>query len=212
MKNIYVIGSGGHSKVVIDILLQRKKMGEKIKICGILDDNYSDRNKMKIHEIPVIGRVSKVVELLNNNSNYFIIAIGNNKIREKISLQYKLSYYTAMHPTAIIGKNVNIQTGTVIMANAVINSYSEIGKHCIINTMSLVEHDCIINDYAHISPSTSLAGGVVIGKSSWIGIGSSVIQGIEVGKDTIIGAGSVVVKNIGSNVKAYGNPCREIII
>ena len=56
----------------------------------------------------------------------------------------------------------------------------------------------------------NLAGGVVIGQGSFIGIGSSVIEGVTVGCDALVGAGSVVVEDIPPSSRAYGNPCRLI--
>ena len=210
MKEIVIIGAGGHAKVVADIILKRKTdLNEDIKIKGFLDDNYNENQNKKIFKIPIIGKLEKINDLADKDIK-FIIAIGNNKTRERIANKYnKVKYYTAVHPQAVIANKVKIDEGSVVMANVVINSYSEIGKHCIINTGSIIEHDNSINDFVHISPSVTLAGGVRIGKRSWIGIGSNIIQGKNIGFDTIIGAGSVVLKNIGNNEKAFGVPCEE---
>lgn len=207
MKNIYIIGAGGHAKVVADIILKRKELlNDSIDLVGFLDDNLTEN----IFNIPVLGKVEKINELKKDKNNYFVIAIGNNKVREKITRDYNCQYITLIHPKSIIGNEVKIDTGTVVMAGVVVNSYSRIGKHSIINTGSIIEHDNEIEDFVHISPKVSLAGNIQIGKNTWVGIGSIVIQGIKIGKETIIGAGSVVVKNINDKVKAYGNPCREI--
>ena len=208
-KKIVLIGAGGHARVVIDILLQRIQLGDNLEIIGILDDSYKNNEKKLLFGIPIIEKVDKVQDLKNCE---YIIAIGSNKIRRIISEKYNLTYYTAIHPKAIISYEVKIEEGTVVMAGAIINTHTKIGKHCIINTGSIIEHDCRIEEFAHISPNVAIAGGVKIGEETWIGIGSNIIQGIEIGEKTMIGAGSIVVKNIGSNVKAYGNPCREIII
>lgn len=207
MKNIYIIGAGGHAEVVADIVLKRKELlNDSIDLVGFLDDNLTEN----IFNTPVLGKVEKINELKKDKNNYFVIAIGNNKVREKITRTYNCQYITLIHPNAIIGNEVIIDKGTVVMAGAIINSYSIIGKHSIINTGSIIEHDSGIEDFVHISPKVSLAGNVKIGRSTWIGIGSVVIQGINIGEETIIGAGSVVVKDINDKVKAYGNPCREI--
>lgn len=212
MKNIYIIGAGGHAKVIVDIILKRMKiLKENIQIKGFLDDNYKSKKKEKIFGISIVGDLKKIEELKKNNDNYFIIAIGDNKIRKRIFEENKtINYYTAIHPNAILGENVEIKEGTVIMAGVIINSYTKIGKQCIINTGAIIEHDNNIGDFVHISPKVALAGNVSVGELSWIGIGSNVIQSIKIGTDTLIGAGSVVVKKIGSNIKAYGNPCKEM--
>ena len=211
MKNIYIIGAGGHAKVVADIILKHiENLKEEIRIAGFLDDGYSFEENREIFGIKIIGKIDYVLELSQDINNYFVIAIGSNLIREKITLKYNLNYYTAIHPDSIIGNNVDIGIGSVVMAGTIINSYSKIGKHCIINSGAIIEHDNVIEDFVHIAPKSAIAGGVKIGKGSWIGIGSSIIQNIEIGAEAFIGAGSVVVKNIGTKVKAYGNPCREV--
>lgn len=214
MKKIVIIGAGGHAKVVADIILRRIKfLNEDIKIMGFLDDKYSETltNEDYIFNIPILGKVDLINEILDDDI-YFIIAIGNNTTRERISKKYNLNYYTAIHPDAVVGFQVSLGSGAVVMANATINSGSTIGKHCIINTGSIIEHDNCIEDYSHISPGVKLAGGVKVGTRSWIGLGSNIIQEITIGSDTIIGAGSVVVTDIGKNKKAYGVPCKEIDI
>ena len=67
-------------------------------------------------------------------------------------------YVTLIHPSVVIGSNVNIGKGTVVMGNAVINASTNIGDQCIINTLASVGHDININDFVHISPNSTLTG------------------------------------------------------
>lgn len=210
MKEIVIIGAGGHAKVIIDIILQRKKnLNDNLLIKGILDDSFSENEEKDLFGIPIIGKVNKVLELSSNI--YYVIAIGNNGIRKKISQNYKkLKYITLIHPRAIIGENVSIGIGTVLMAGSIINSHTKIGKHCIINTGSIIEHDNIIEDYVHISPNVTLCGGVSIGQKSWIGAGATLIQGIKIEEKCIVGAGSVVIRNIKKMSKVIGIPGKNV--
>ena len=66
--------------------------------------------------------------------------------------------------SAISNIDVRISSGTVVMANTVINSGARIGKHCIVNSSAIVEHDNIIGDFVHASVGAKLAGIVQIGK------------------------------------------------
>lgn len=209
MKKIYIIGAGGHAKVVADIILKRKELlNDDIDLIGFFDDNIEKGNQ--IFGKPIIGKILDLEYYLLEGNSYIVIAIGNNSIRKRIAEKFKGKFYTAIHPNATLGVEVSINEGTVIMAGAIINSYVSIGKHVIVNTGSIVEHDVSIDEFVHISPKTVLCGGVSVGEGTWIGAGSTVIQGLKIGKNTIIGAGSNVLKNINSNVKAYGNPCKEI--
>ena len=211
MKNILIIGSGGHAKVIADILLKRKEvLKEELDIVGFLDDNFQNLEYREIFNIPILGSL-ELIEKFKNKAYEYIIAIGNNLIRKKIAEKYSnLIYYTAIHPTAVIGNMVTIEEGTVVMANAVINSYSKIRKHCILNTSCVVEHDNRIEDYVHISPNVTLCGGVIIKEKGWIGAGSNIKQGMIVGKNVIVGAGTVVIRDIEDNVTVVGNPARIV--
>ncbi|PUU87761.1 acetyltransferase [Halanaerobium congolense] len=208
MKKIIIIGAGGHAKVIADIIIKRKKkLKENIIIEAFLDDKYETK-KTVYQGIPLIGKLDKINNL-NKDDYYFVIAIGNNAIREKIANKYDLKYYTAVHPDAILAEDVEIGEGTAVMANAVINSSVKVGSHCIINTSSVIEHDNEIDAFAHVSPNAVLAGNVKVGKKSWIGMGTSVVQGVKIGDNVTIGAGSVVLNDIVNDVTAYGVPCRE---
>lgn len=191
-------GASGHAKVILEMLLLNG-----VKVDYIIDDNP---NHCEILGIKVYKTNIRNLDISKN----VVISIGDNKIRKKISEKYHLSYVTAIHPKSVISKFTKIGIGTVIMANATINSDVCIGKHCILNTACVVEHDCIIGDFSHISPNASLAGNVHVGVGTQIGIGASIIQGINIGKWCLIGAGSVVLNDIPDFSIVVGNPGRVI--
>ncbi len=203
-KKVVIIGAGGHAKVIADIV---EKLQDKL--LGFLDDKLETGKKV-ICDYKVLGKIEKCLQLQKQDENIeFIIAIGNNQVRKEISNKYKLNYYTAIHPSAHIGLEVIIGEGTVVMANACINSSVKIGKHCIINTGAIIEHDNIIENYVHTSPNVALGGTVKIGEDTHIGIGATVKNNIEICNNCVIGAGAVVVKNIEEKGIYVGVPARK---
>ncbi len=209
MKKIYIIGAGGHAKVIADIVLKRKELlSEKLELMGFFDDK-EDKSEL-IFGKPILGNIDEIEKITQNKEIYFIIGIGNNKIRKLIFEKYKLNYYTAIHPNSIIGNEVKLGIGTVVMAGAIINSYTIIGEHSIFNTGAVIDHECNIGSYSHICPRVAIAGNVAVGQETWVGIGSIVKQGIIIGNKVMIGAGSLVLKNIEDKKLAYGHPCVEI--
>ncbi len=207
MKDIIIIGAGGHASVVIDIIESMKKNGHEINIKGLIDDNEEITEFMGY---PILGKLVDILVYTNNDTE-FVIAIGNNEIRRKIAIELKdLKYFTAIHPTSIIGTNVSIGNGTVVMPRSVINVNSVIGKHSIINSGAIVEHDNKIGNFTHISPGAVLAGGVTVGNSTQIGANSVVIQCLNIGSNSIVGAGSTVIRDIESNVTAVGTPAKVL--
>ncbi len=202
-KKILIIGAGGHGRVVSDIALKMNRWQE----IAFLDDQAVKG----LLGIKVIG---KVIDAFDYISDYDIfVAIGNNKIREKIQLQLQDTgaYIPILiHPSAIIGKQVELGEGTVVNAGVVINCYSKIGKGCIINTGALLDHDNVIEDFVHLSPGVNLAGTVKIGRSSWLGIGSIVSNNVKIGSSCKVGAGAVVLKDITEPGTYVGIPVRRI--
>lgn len=199
-ESVIVIGKSGHGKVIADIILSS---GDKV--LGFLDDAYQENET--ILGFPLLGRVEDYVKYPDCK---FIIAIGNAKIRERIADSLDVSWYTAIHPSAVVSMlDVEIGEGTAVMANAVVNPSAKIGKHCIINTGSVVEHDNILGDYVHISPKAVLAGTVTVGKSTHIGAGAAVINNLTIAANCIIGGGAAVIGDITESGTYVGVPARR---
>ena len=211
MSKIIILGAGGHAKVLCDILIKRKeKYQEDIEILGFLDDDYEKLKNKVILGIPVIGNLNKIEDYRKKDYKY-VVGIGNNNARKEIVNLYKdLVYIPIVHPDVIVGCEVFIGSGSQILGGCVINPNVRIGNHVIINSSTVIEHDCIIEDYVHVSPNSTICGGVSIGEMSWIGAGSVVIQGIGINKNVIIGAGSVVIKDIEDGTTVVGNPGKKI--
>lgn len=202
-KDVIILGAGGHAKVVADIVV---RSGDNL--LGFLDDNIEVGTKI-IGEYAVLGTLEDSTHVSYRNNIYFAYGIGDNRIRRKIHDKFKLNYYTAIHPTATIGLNVQIGEGTVIMPNAVVNPSAKIGIGCIINTCAVVEHDNIIGDFVHISPNATLCGSVRVGDCTHIGAATVVRNNISICGSVIVGAGAVVVKNITEQGVYVGVPAQK---
>ncbi|MGF9965390.1 acetyltransferase [Bacillus rhizoplanae] len=204
---IVLIGQGGHSKVVQDIILSNKGY----EIVGYLDDRYED---VAIIDNIYFGPISTAYEMINDfNQIKFVIAIGDNKVRKKIAEKLGLPdncYATLIHKTAIVSPSAKIGNGTVVMPQVVINADTQIGNHAIINTGSVVEHDNILGDFVHISPRVTLTGSIIIEEGAHIGAAATMIPSVKIGEWSIIGAGSVVINDIPPNYTAVGIPAKVI--
>ncbi len=153
-ERVIVIGASGHGKVVADII---RRSGDTL--LGFLDDN--ETLLPEITGIPVLGKVADYVKYIEAS---FVVGIGNSAVREKIARQLDgVRWYTAIHPSAVISAmDTQIDVGSIVMANAVINPSAHIGAHCIINTSAVVEHDNHIGGFTHISVGAKLGGTVSV--------------------------------------------------
>jgi len=79
MKSIIIIGAGGHAKVIMDIILKNGN-----KLLGFLDDNKQTGDL--ILGYPVLGKIDICERYQEMNEELeYIVAIGNNILREEIS-------------------------------------------------------------------------------------------------------------------------------
>jgi sugar O-acyltransferase (sialic acid O-acetyltransferase NeuD family) len=203
-KNLIIIGASGHGKVIVDIA-QKINKWENI---FFLDDDVSIK---EIMGMKVVGTIPDAEKYRDNTQ--FIVAIGNNKIRKRVQEELaikKCKIVSLIHPDAVIGSDVEIGTGTVVMAGVVINAGSQIGNGCIINTSSSLDHENIIGDYVHVSPGAHLAGAVRVSEGCWLGIGSLISNNITICENCIIGAGAVIVSDIVESGKYVGIPAQKM--
>lgn len=194
MKEVVILGAGGHAHVIADAVAL---CGDKV--IAFLDD---DKN--------VVDRCGSISDYVKFKDAEFVIGIGNADVREHISCELNVKWYTAIHPSAIISPSATIGEGTVVMPNAVINARAIIGNHCIINSGAIIEHDNVISDFAHISVGAKLGGTVSVGKKTWIGIGSTIKNNVKICSDCIIGAGATVIDDIREIGTYVGVPARKI--
>lgn len=196
---IAIMGAGGHGVVVLDVL---QKMGYTNLV-------FADKSKAGDQVLGV--PVEDPTHLCWGDVDGCIIAIGNNKVRERLSLDWKQLYITAVHPNAIISSlAVELVEGTVVMAGVVINPRVRIGAHCIINTKASIDHDCTIGDFVHISPGATLCGTVTVEEGAHIGAGATIIPGKKIGAWAVVGAGAVVVSDVPAGATVVGVPAKII--
>ena len=195
---MYLIGAGGHAKVVIDIL-----RANGVKITGIYDSNPHIE---EISEIPFLGSEEGVTFMQGE----VIITIGNNAARKKVANKIAVIAGIAISKHATIAAVSTIADGTVITPGAIVQTHSVIGRHVIVNTAANIDHDCEINDFVHISPGAVLCGNVHVGEGAQIGAGAVCIPNVKIGKWCVIGAGTIVTKDIPDYAVAVGVPARII--
>ena len=195
MKEIILIGAGGHCKSCIDIIEDSKEF----KIKGIIDSKKTDVTKVLTHKI--IGYDKDLKKILVNNQNVHI-AIGQIKSSSRrVKMYDNLKKFNIMMPIikskrSYISKFSKINLGTIIMHGVIINADVEIGINSIINTNSLIEHDVKIGNFSHISTGAKINGNVIIGNNVFVGSGAVIKEGIKIDDNSIIAANKFVSKNI----------------
>jgi acetyltransferase-like isoleucine patch superfamily enzyme len=106
----------------------------------------------------------------------------------------------------IIGDNVRIGIGSVVLGPVIMGSGSGLGHNVFVSGFSHGYEDGTLNS----SVQPLVVKGTVIGEDAHIGANSVVVPGVRIGKRCQIGAGSVVTTDIPAFSIAVGNPARVI--
>jgi len=194
-EKIILIGGGGHCKSCIDVIEQQGKY----QIAGIVD--ITEKLHKKILGYEIIATDDDLPQLTNEYEN-FLVTLGQIKSPEiRIRIFKKLKELDAklpviISPLAYVSIHAQIDEGTIVMHQALVNTGVHIGKNCIINTKALVEHDSLIGDHCHIATSAVINGGVTVGSGTFFGSKSVSKEYVKIGKNVVIGCGEKIIKNI----------------
>lgn len=198
MKDIILIGGGGHCKSCIDVI----ESEAHYKIQGIID--VKEKIGENVLGFPIIAS-DKDLPVIIQEYDTFLITLGqikSPKLRIKlfqILKEFNVNLPTIISPYAYVSKYVTIGEGTIIMHQSFINANAQIGNNCIINTGALIEHDVVIEDNCHISTNSVLNGGVKVKNNTFVGSNSMAKENIIIGENSIVGAGVSLLKNLSAN-------------
>ena len=201
MKDLVIIGAGGHGRVIADIA---QKLG-CYETISFLDDGDAKESM----GLAIIGKTLDMEKYVATHDIF--VAIGNSQTRKEIMERLQemgAVIPTLIHPSAIIGACVEIGAGTAVMAGAVINPCSKLGQGVILNTCSSIDHDCVIGDYCHIAVGVHVAGTVCVGNQVFLGAGVTIKNNVDICANCTIGAGAAVVETIRVKGTYVGVPAR----
>jgi sugar O-acyltransferase (sialic acid O-acetyltransferase NeuD family) len=206
---IIVLCAGGHSKVLVNILLDRNE-----EIIGVVDQDPAKHGTLLLG-IPVIGN-DKLVLAHAPNAIRLVNGLGSaQSLKRRRALFEKFSacgyhFASVIHPSVTIGREVILGEGVQLMASVTLQPGVSIGADAIINTAATADHDCRIGAHTHVAPGAVLCGGVQIGDEVHLGSGSTVIQNMRIGDGSLIAAGAVVTCDLHARSRVAGIPAKEI--
>lgn len=214
MKGINLLGQGGISRIVIDII---KNNSKEYFIQSIYDDSELKRNTF-FCDIPTSGTIIEYINSPSSSGTIYFNCLGNiNAIKARISYANQLKNkdflcINIIHPNSIISKESAIGVGNLICPGAIISSNVSIGDENLIWSNTVIEHDSIVGDLSYLSPSVTICGKVVLENNVYIGPGAVITAGVKIGRNSIIGAGAVVLHDVPENSVYVGNPAKFLKI
>ncbi len=153
--NLLIIGAGGHGAVVKEIA----ELSGRYEKIDFIDDNLKPG---------AVGPIANLDQYVNEYEEC-IVSLGNNQLREAllekvVNLGYKVP--VLIHPRSYVSPTASISAGTVIEANAGVNSNSRIGRGVLISLGASIDHNAVVEDYAHIDCGAVVNTNATVSKGS----------------------------------------------
>jgi sugar O-acyltransferase (sialic acid O-acetyltransferase NeuD family) len=199
----YVYGAGGLGVETMDILQNAIHVGSQQphRLAFLVDTP----NRDEAIGLPVVTVGRHVV------GAKVTIAVGEPTHRllmlEKVTA-LGLKPSSIISPVAFVSAHAKIGVGTIVAPHCSIQSTARIGRNVAINTGTIIGHDVIVGDNCVLSSMVNLGGGVHVEKLGYIGMGALIKEKLRIGHTSIVGMGSVVYSDVPEEVIALGNPAR----
>lgn len=195
---IFLLGCGGHSRSVADIVLSNDPYASLV---------FIDPNARENEEIYGF-QVTKKHDLGNHP---VFVAIGNNKNRKAAREALgNINLISVVSKTAHIGHLAQIETGCFIGNFCHVGPEVVVGTGTIINNAAVIEHEVHIGEYCHIGPNATVSGRCKIGDQVFVGVGATIKDYINICSNVTVGAGATVVGNINEPGVYIGTPAKRL--
>ena len=200
MKEVIIIGAGGHAAEIDDYIKYSQSVTGKreLNVIGFLDDNPGNYASYR-RSAPLLGGIKdhKVVP-----GQAYIIGIANLKYRRLFVerfLNEGAVFVSFIHPSAYVSESATVGEGSIVGPNANLGPNVKIGNYTLINSRCSMGHDTVVGDFNFISPNVCFSGFTSVGNDNLFGINSATIPGISVGNRNKIAAGMVLDNNVGDD-------------
>jgi sugar O-acyltransferase (sialic acid O-acetyltransferase NeuD family) len=200
-----VVGSGGHARSVVDVLLRRGATTFVFVGLESAPPSWAPGGSIAFAQDDLTpGRFDDAL---------WVVAVGDNDLRQR--LMQVVVPMDALAPavvarTATVAPDAVLGRGVVVLEHAHVGPGANVGLGSIINTSAVVEHDSVVGEFAHIAPRAALLGGVRVGNRVLAGAACTILPMLRVGADARLGSGAVVTTDVGPNTTVVGIPGRPL--
>jgi sugar O-acyltransferase (sialic acid O-acetyltransferase NeuD family) len=204
-EQIVVIGGGGHGREAASIAL-----AAGYDVLGVLDDGSPDPGRLAALGLIHLGPVDWLTQA-GPARPAFVAGVGYPGPRRAVAKAAEAAGAhpaEVVHPSAVLGADVELGPGVVVWPQAAATTRVRIGAHSHLNVGSSVNHDCTLGDFVTVGPGARVCGSVALEDDVWLGAGCTVIQGVRVGAGAVVGAGSVVLRDVPPGETVAGVPAR----
>ena len=216
-RQLVIIGAGGVGREVLDVveavnLAPASTGGGRFDVVGFLDDAEPELDLMPVDGVPHLGPVASLSELPDDVG--YVIGIADTVVRGEIDAVGQSSGRWSpvlVHPTASLGRSVELGPGSVVFAQASLTNHIRLGRGVQVHPGATIGHDTTVADYVTVCPQVAVSGNVAVERGVWLGTSSCVNQGLTVGEAATVGSGAAVIRDVPPWVTVVGVPAVPLV-
>jgi len=200
VQRLLIIGGGNGAVQIIDALARIPQQ----RAVAIMDDNAAIHGKA-VAGVPVIGAIDPVraAELLAAGEiDAAVISVSTSiPFRERIFTAWRaqgIPFANVIHPSAVVGINVTMGEGNVVMAFCHFGACATIGDSNFLSAYCSIEHHCVLGSHCSFGPGVVTSSRVKIGDRVRFGTGIFIEPGVQIGADSVIASGLAIAQHIPS--------------
>lgn len=206
---LLLVGAGGLAR---EVLAAVRALPEAWAPLGALDDDPA-RHGSTVDGLPVLGGTDLVYE---HPEAAVVVCVANSaRPAGRLTVARKLGlsdgrWATVVHPAASVPAGASLGPGTVLLAGTVLTTPMRVGAHVLAMPHVLLTHDDEVADGVTFAGRATLAGGVRVGESAYLGQGSMIREGVSIGAEAVIGMGAVVLSDVPPGQVWAGVPAKRL--
>ncbi len=197
-ERILIIGGGDGAVQILDVLAKTPHQ----RAVAIVDDNPTLVGRT-IDGVPVVGGIvmDEIAALFERREvDKAVISISTLiPLRARLYEQLQargVCFANIIHPSAVIGSNVALGEGNVIMAFCHIGACAALGNNNFLSAYCSIEHHATMGNHCSFGPAVVTSSRVQFGDRVRCGTGIFVEPKLSIGSDAIIGSGCIIREDI----------------
>jgi len=198
VQRLLIVGGGNGAVQILDALA---RIPQQLGV-AIMDDNAALHGK-QVAGVPVLGAIDedRVADLLAAGAiDAAVISVSTSiPFRERIFTAWQargIPFANVIHPSAVVGMNVALGEGNVVMAFCHFGACATVGDNNFLSAYCSIEHHCVLGSHCSFGPAVVTSSRVQIGDGVRFGTGIAIEPGVAIGAGSIIASGLAITQNI----------------
>jgi sugar O-acyltransferase (sialic acid O-acetyltransferase NeuD family) len=214
VNGIVIVGAGGFGREVLTLVRDVNEATPGTwDFLGFLSAEPPDATVLQRVDARYLGADTDLELLASLRGCHFVAAIGACSTRRAVTTRMTdagLAPATLVHPTAVIGEDVELGAGAAVCAGSILTTNIRVGRGVSIDRSVNVGHDCVLGEFATLAPGSTISGNVTLADEVYMGTNSCTIQGVAIGAGSTVGAGAVVTRDVEPGATVVGAPARPL--